>query len=163
MKYKYFEKMQQRIPIPAIPTELIDKIYMYMPFEKVVSLSKFVSLKLYNKTVHTWKWAAENGHLEVVKWLHENKKDCTISQCSPYAMDLAAGNGHLEVVKWLHENRTEGCTTDAFDWAIKNVQLEVVEYLHKNRTEGWTIDTFDWAAKYGHPEVIEYLLDNNFL
>ena len=40
-------------------------------------------------------------HLEVVKWLHENRTE----GCSTYVMNYAAENGHLEVVKWLHENR----------------------------------------------------------
>jgi len=48
--------------------------------------------------------AVEYGHLEVVKWLHENCAE----GCTTDAMDFAAKSGHLEVVKWLHENRTEG-------------------------------------------------------
>ena len=51
-------------------------------------------------------YAAKNGHLEVVKCLHENRTE----GCTKDAMDWAAKNGHLEVVKWLHDNRTEGCT-----------------------------------------------------
>ena len=37
------------------------------------------------------------GHLEVVKYLHSIKKDCT-----EYAMNYASKNVHLEVVKYLH-------------------------------------------------------------
>jgi ankyrin repeat protein len=40
--------------------------------------------------------AAMNGHLETLKWLHQNGKTCTTQ-----AMDSAAKNGHLEVVKFL--------------------------------------------------------------
>ena len=46
-------------------------------------------------------FAAENGYLEVVKWLSENRKE----GCTEYAMDYAVKNGHLEVVKWLSENK----------------------------------------------------------
>jgi ankyrin repeat protein len=36
-------------------------------------------------------WAARNGHLEVVQWLHENRKEgCTIN-----AMNWAAECGHF--------------------------------------------------------------------
>ena len=52
-------------------------------------------------------WASENGHLEVVKWLHSNRTE----GCTRRAMDMASENGHLEIVKWLHFNRTEGCDT----------------------------------------------------
>ncbi len=44
--------------------------------------------------------AAANGHLEVIKWLHENRNE----GCSTWAMDWAVENGHSEVVKWLREN-----------------------------------------------------------
>jgi ankyrin repeat protein len=42
-------------------------------------------------------WAARNGHLEVVKFLHENRSE----GCTEKAMDWAAKNGHLEVVEYL--------------------------------------------------------------
>jgi hypothetical protein len=53
-------------------------------------------------------WAAENGHLHIIKWLHDNR----IEGCTTLAMNWAASNGHLHVVQWLHENRTKGCTTE---------------------------------------------------
>jgi hypothetical protein len=40
-------------------------------------------------------YAAWNGHLEVVKWLHANRSD----GCSEDAVDYAAGYGHLETLK----------------------------------------------------------------
>ena len=73
-------------------------------------------------------WAASNGYLDVVKWLHENRTE----GCTTHAMDLAADNGQLDVIKWLHENCTEGCTTN--------------EWLHQNRTEGCTTRAMDGAA-----------------
>lgn len=54
---------------------------------------------------HEADHAAANGHLETVKWLHENRTE----GCTRYAMTDAAGNGHLETVQWLHRNRDEGC------------------------------------------------------
>jgi len=45
--------------------------------------------------------AARNGHLEVVKFLHENRTE----GCSFAAMDLAAENGHMEVVEYLKEKQ----------------------------------------------------------
>src|SRR5271154_345079 len=40
-----------------------------------------------------------NGHLEVVKYLHETVK----AQCTVLAMEYASENGHLEIVKYLHQ------------------------------------------------------------
>jgi hypothetical protein len=50
-----------------------------------------------------YELAAENGHLHVVEWLHENRRE----GCTTVAMNRAAGKGHLHVVEWLHENREE--------------------------------------------------------
>ena len=42
-------------------------------------------------------YSAQNGHLEVVKWLHENRSEGRAED----AMSGAAKKGHLEVVKYL--------------------------------------------------------------
>jgi hypothetical protein len=42
-------------------------------------------------------YAASNGYLEVVKWLHENRKE----GCTAKAFEDATKNGHLEVVAFL--------------------------------------------------------------
>ena len=104
-------------------------------------------------TTHAMVWSAENGHLEIVTWLHENRNE----GCTTDAMDWAAMNGHLEMVQWLHENRTEGCTTYAMDYAAYSGHLETVQWLHENRTEGCTTYAMDWAVRNGHLEIVEYL------
>ncbi|TMW58650.1 hypothetical protein Poli38472_010209 [Pythium oligandrum] len=53
--------------------------------------------------------AAANGHLTIVKYLHEKGSD----GCSTSAMDKAAANGHLDVVHFLLTHRHEGCTVNA--------------------------------------------------
>jgi hypothetical protein len=50
-------------------------------------------------TTKAFDGAAANGHLEVIKWLHENKKDV---ECTENALDKAAAKGHLEVCKYIH-------------------------------------------------------------
>ena len=49
-------------------------------------------------------WAAANGHLDFIQWLHSNRSE----GCTDDAMDKAAQNGHLDVIQWLHSNRSEG-------------------------------------------------------
>lgn len=99
--------------------------------------------------------AAANGHLSVVKWLHDRQKRCTES-----AMDRAAGNGHLEVVQWLHRNRSEGCTISAMDDAAKEGYLHIVQWLHENRSEGCSSQAMDHAAKNGHYDTVKWLHEN---
>lgn len=100
--------------------------------------------------------AAEFGHLDVVKWLHENRKE----GCTTDAMDLAASNGHLHVIQWLHEHREEGCTTSAMDFAAGNGHLHVVRWLHSHRSEGCTVSAMDNAATGGHLDVMRWLHAN---
>ncbi len=116
-----------------------------------VAISTFPTsaYKIYNKD--SWNWAAKNGHLDVVKWLHTNR----IEGCSTDAMDWAAQNGHLDVVKWLHENRTEGCSncaTCTINLAANNGHHDVAKWLYEHRIA--VADPFDilpnttYSSKY---------------
>jgi len=122
------------------------------------NLKKLINLHNENKscTTHAMDWAATGGHLEVIKWLHENRNE----GCTTRAMDSAATGGHFEVVKWLHENRTEGCTTRAMDCAAKYGRLEIVKWLHKNRSEGCTHWARIMAARNNFLEVVKFLYKN---
>jgi hypothetical protein len=155
----------------CLPNEIIELILWNLPFEKLVLFHldfKFIVYKKYNVKIHTWIWAAGNGHLEVVKWLHLHRPEGCTS-----AMAAAAENGHLEVVKWLHLNRPEGCAKLACAYAAKDGHLEIVKWLHlkksKIRTKAkicifnkWPMDfTWNWPAKNGHLEVLKWLHLNN--
>jgi hypothetical protein len=66
--------------------------------------------------------AARNGHLDLFKWLHENRTE----GCTTLAMDYAAS--HLDLVKWLHENRV--CIRDFMEGAAQQGRhLDVVQWL----------------------------------
>ncbi|CAK4129395.1 unnamed protein product [Aphanomyces euteiches] len=97
--------------------------------------------------------AAQGGHLDVVQFLHEHRTE----GCTEYAMDAAAERGHLEVVRWLHEHRDEGCSTDAMTYAARNGHLDVVRWLHEHRTEGCSTRAMDLAATCGHLEIVKFL------
>ncbi|GAM20435.1 hypothetical protein SAMD00019534_036100 [Acytostelium subglobosum LB1] len=99
--------------------------------------------------------AAYNGHLDVIKYLLENKSDTYICE---YAMDNAARNGHLDTVRYLHEQRTEGCSGQAIVGAAENGHLDVIRFILENRTEVMDHKTaFESAAVEGHLSVVEYL------
>lgn len=77
-------------------------------------------------------YAAENGYLDVIQWLHENCEE----GCTQDVMDLAAARGHLDVVQWLHESCTEGCSTEAMRRTAFNGHFDIVLFLHANQSEG---------------------------
>ncbi|KAG7380229.1 Ankyrin repeat and SAM domain-containing protein 3 [Phytophthora pseudosyringae] len=81
--------------------------------------------------------AAENGHLDVLKYLYEMKLN---TDTTHWALDTAAGSGFLEMVKWIYENRLEGCSLFAMHFAAANGHLETVKWLHANRNKSQALD-----------------------
>ena len=120
-------------------------------------------------------FAAENGYLDIIIWLHEQQNKW--SKCSIDAIINAAYMGHLDTVKWLHENITPQsfitttyyqqfdfnkciCCKEVMEMAALNGQLEVIKWLHENCTVGCTLLAMDSAAKNGHLEVVKWLHEN---
>ena len=58
-----------------LPIEIKQEIILYIEFNKVVKLFPRIAKYIYNKEIHTWNWAVENGHVDVIKWLHINNKE----------------------------------------------------------------------------------------
>ncbi len=68
-------------------------------------LSQVKSLIIEGANIHAdddyaLRWAAECGHLEVVKYLVEDH-EANVHALNEWALRWAARNGHLEVVKYL--------------------------------------------------------------
>ncbi len=143
-----------------LPSEIISEILIFNSNLKLCIILKdnYSAKKVQNiNRYYRINWASQNGHLEVVKWLHENRTE----GCTTDAMDFASFDGYLEVVKWLHENRTEGCTTQAMNGATEFGHLEVIKWLHENRSEGCIIWAMSCASLTGHLEVVTFLQNIN--
>ncbi|ATE82274.1 Ankyrin repeat domain containing protein [Pandoravirus salinus] len=100
---------------------------------------------------------AGNGHLDVVKFLHDHRTE----GCTTDAMNDAAAFGHLDVVKFLHANRSEGCTPRAIVGAARLGHVDMVAWLYRNRPECAVPPSaaLDDAARYGHTDVVLFLHD----
>lgn len=117
--------------------------------------------------------AASNGHLDVLKHLHElqmktraesNKrlrdgqpKVPATPQCSAGAIVKAAQGGHLEVVQWLHQVAGIPCRSKAMDAAATNGHLDVLQWLYHHRSGEYATNAIDFAATYGHLHVVRWL------
>ena len=73
--------------------------------------------------------AAENGHLEVVRYLHENGAD--IRAVHDHAIKAAARKGDLEMVRYLYENEQYRSVLKA---AAGRTDIE--KYLSANKFKG---------------------------
>lgn len=108
------------------------------------------------------RWAAKNGLLEAVKFLHGCGADITANNND--AVKHAAGNGHLEVVKYLHENGADITADD--NYAVRTAavrgHLETAKYLNENGADITAADNYalKLAAIKGRLEIVKYLHEN---
>ena len=101
--------------------------------------------------------AAENGHLECLKYLHEEVKAPWDSGTASWA----ARNGHLHILEYLVERKYDKYDAGACECAAKNGHLDCLKYLHETAKAPWDEDAVREAHENNHPECLQYLLDNN--
>ena len=109
-------------------------------------------------TMRSINCAAMNGHIEVIKLLH-NVPECA----SEAAIDEAAYMGYFDIIKWLHQNRNEGCSRKAMDNAAITGHLSIMIWL--NATYGvmctrWGIEC---ARENEHQHVVDWIIQNNMV
>ena len=102
--------------------------------------------------------AAKGGHLEVLKWLHENSCPLENGVQPGLVCSVAAVGGHLEVLKWAHKHGCEWnertCTLAAY-----HGHLEVLKWAHANGCK-WNEGTCSATAENGHLEVLKWFSEN---
>ena len=98
--------------------------------------------------------ASENGHLECLKYAHEN--DCTWDEI---ICKYAAKNGYIECLKYAHEN---GCpwNEETCPYAAKYGHLECLKYAHENGCP-WNEWTCKHASENRHLECLKYYIVND--
>ena len=108
--------------------------------------------------------AAENGQLDVVKYLVDNGANVnTIDKAYRTPLMLAAEKGHLDVVKYLVDKGAMNAQNCA-ELAAKNGYLDVVEFLVTKGTDvnargrNGTMPLMK-AAGLGQLDVVKYLVD----
>jgi len=101
--------------------------------------------------------AAENGHLECLKYLREEVKAPWDWRTAAWA----AKNGHLHILEYLVERKYDQYNEFSCSNAAENGHLDCLKYLHETAKAPW-----DWFAVYrahkkNQPECLQYLLDND--
>ncbi|POM67167.1 Hypothetical protein PHPALM_16872 [Phytophthora palmivora] len=133
--------------------------------------------------------AVENGHVDIARWLFEQKgsverdwgrfiaavvrggdlellewllsRDYTERQLAPPTMDDAAWGGHLDMLQWLYGHGYVHHASFALEYAARNGYLEIVEWLVRYHPVGNASRALDAAARENHLHVVRWLLDHN--
>lgn len=107
----------------VFPELAIDSVAGRGELEKV----KFLTQRGHPCSFRAFDYAAAGGHLEVVKWLHENRTE----GCSTEAFEFACLKHHPEVAQWLVLHRPEMCTVEGLEDAAATGQLSLVKWLRQ--------------------------------
>ena len=113
--------------------------------------------------------AAQNGNLELVKWLIlESGQPVDATVANNAAVRWAAKNGHLDVVRWLVKESGQAVdVTDLDNYALRasaqNGHLDVVRWLVKESGQAVDVTSVNnsavcWAATNGHLDVVRWLV-----
>lgn len=99
--------------------------------------------------------AAKLGNLDVLLWLHEQKRIDLNEQTT--TQNKAAEYGHLHIIKGLHE---KGFPIDDATLIIAALHghLDILKFLHSIGTK-FDYNTFDAAAYGNYTEIMDYLQD----
>ncbi len=101
--------------------------------------------------------AAKNGHLEILKYLHEEAK----APWDEYTATWAAGKGQLHILEYLVERKYDEYGMLACERAAESGHLDCLKYLHETAKAPWNYKAVRQAHLYNQPECLQYLLDNN--
>jgi len=101
--------------------------------------------------------AAESGHLECLKYLHEEAK----VPWDSWTATRAAQNGHLHILEYLVERKYNKYYNVACERAAENGHLDCLKYLHETAKAPWDGASVYYAHENNHPECLQYLLDND--
>ena len=90
-----------------------------------------------------------NGHLEVLKYLHEEAKAPWDWRTAAWA----AANGHLHILEYLVERKYDQYDAYACDYAAEDGHLDCLKYLHETAKAPWDYGAVQVAHENNHPNV----------
>ena len=102
-------------------------------------------------------YAASGGHLECLKYLHEEVKAPWDSLTARWA----ALNGHLHILEYLVERKFDKYSGFECQFAAEKGHLDCLKYLHETAKAPWNYLAVRGAHYYKHSDCVQYLLDNN--
>lgn len=126
----------------------------------IIQYFKDQNIDVYFNNSKLLEIASENNHLEIVKWLHKNRK----YEINNKSLQLASKNGCYEIVCYLCENGFDihYNNDSAFRSAARHGHFKVVRCLHQYGVNIQIVGNSAMVDAYlrNHKKVIKYLQDN---
>ena len=107
---------------------------------------------------HACAYAAGNGSLECLKYLHEEVK-APLDWVTAFS---AANHGHLHILEYLVERKYDEYNEHVCMVAAEEGHLDCLKYLHEVAKAPWGWGTASAAAQNGHLHILEYLVEQNY-
>ena len=104
----------------------------------------------------TCAFAAQNGHLECLKYLHEEVG----APWDRHTATLAASNGHLHILEYLVDRNYEQYSEHTCECAAEYGHLVCLKFLHETAKAPWDSRSLRAARKNNRSECLQYLLEN---
>jgi hypothetical protein len=114
-----------------------------------------------NKEIEAMYLAVNNGHLDIVRYLHQKGADLTEQE-----IYYAASCGFLDILTYVHQNGvdlTGKIAGQAMQSAVKHDHPDVLKYIYQNSRD---VTEEDWggvlrkAEGYRHFAILDYLDQN---
>ncbi|KAJ3103841.1 hypothetical protein HDU96_009132 [Phlyctochytrium bullatum] len=105
--------------------------------------------------------AARNGHLDVIDFLLENRKE----GCTDYSKVHAGESGDLRVLQYFESRMPYDPIVDIFSIAARG-HVHILRYIHERQPDvGWlrSAEALDEAAGNGHVEVVKFFCETRGL
>jgi len=107
--------------------------------------------------------AAEEGHLHILKYLHEDAQvDWEGKSKSGSVAVAAARKGHLHILKYLAEKNYDITKPKACEEAAKNGRLECLKHLREVNNAPWDQSVGEHAAEKAHLHILKYLSEARY-
>jgi ankyrin repeat protein len=107
--------------------------------------------------------ASKNGHLEIVKYLCNNR---LFPGCTTDAMDFSSLNGHLDIVEYLYTKKDDLDITKKGGYGeiiILNGEFCTLFQNVEISPTSCTKDAITFAAYNGHFDIVRFLFEKNLV
>jgi len=139
-----------------LPNEILEIIFNNLTVDEKIVISqlskRFFDINFDHVNSFICSKAAENGHLDCLRYAHENGCAWDENTCA------VAADGHLDCLRYAHEN---GCAwdKDTCENAAATGHLDCLRYAHENGC-AWDENICFIAIEYGHLDCVKYVIAN---